>query len=185
MKYEAARVIEEIIHLLSNDSCLHDYENAGELTYYLDMSQTQDKPKIRLMKSSDSGYGQTFTLDNAYNFQFGYVMTRASPEGGTAQEFGGLYQNTNVGTAWDLLIFINDTTTVFDPVNHVIPAFNKVGVELLDMEVNPVQVIMRNGMMSQKDLLAYPPFLRAFAYTFKIPIYPEDKITFITKPTLF
>lgn len=179
MRNEPQRVIEEIIHILSNVDCLHNYENAGELTYYLDMGQGQDKPKIRLMKVVDQNnqYAEPFTLDNEYKFQFGYVMTQTSPEGGTTQEYGGLYQNTNVGSLWDLLVIIHDPNVPFDVVNNAVPAFNKVGLELINIESNPVNVVLRNGMMSTKDFRSYPPMLRAYAYTFKIPFYPTSKAT--------
>lgn len=158
------KLIDSVLWLMYEDTCIDDskIDNIGLLSYYLDKSDG-DKPKVRLTRQSDK---RKFTLDNSFDLQIGAVMkgTRL----GERESFGASNFLNNIALNYDLIVFICNPEIEFD-VLRIATAFNKVSdCELLDIEVNPVIVMTRNGYVYPADIKAYPPDLRAFAFSFQI-----------------
>lgn len=144
--------------------CVHNIDNAGELTYYLDMSN-QDKAAPRLKRADRE---EVFTYDNSYGIQMGCVRNNMSTINSSVSEFGGFYRTNAMAEQWELVVFVTDPNIIFD-VNQLIYAFQQVPDCILQsVDTNPVSVTLRHALVYAKDLESYPPDLRAFAFSYQI-----------------
>lgn len=157
------------------ECCMDDkIDNAGELTYYID---TRNEPvKMRLRRKGVDGElfdrDQIFVLESDYPIQFGFINTSA--EIPSKSSFGAFTSADNLSFKYDLILFLHDEE--FD-VNlaRLTRIFSEVAdCNLFEVETNPVQVFLRHAHLSAKDLIGYPPGVRAYAFSYYISIFPNE-----------
>ena len=161
-----AELIEHFIDLINEDSqCVGNIEYAGEMLQYLDRSL--DKPRVRLSKQD----GETFTLNNSYDIQIGSIPQTMEVIDGARSEYGGVYQNVGLSYRYDLILFVSNPRIKIE-LERLVNAFSSINnCYLLNAELNPVQVVLRYGLVSPEDIGSYPPDLRAFAFSYNIQTF--------------
>jgi len=170
MIQELQKIADLLVYMLNNEQCVtYRIDNAGLLTYYLETAG--EKPRMRLKRPDRP---ETFVINNAFGLQFGFVAFDAQISNSSRNEYGGMTLINRIDYRYDMIVFINDASISFDPV-EILPIFGQVSfAELTGMEINPVQVVSRHGHILPSDLKSYPPNIRAFAFTFTLKDFYEQ-----------
>lgn len=163
-------LIEQFTLILNEDQCINPdrIENAGTLGHFLDMAAI-DNPRVKLHYRDSE---KLFTLDNFYDMQIGAVCLDIDNALSASANFGLVNTAKNLSYRWDLICYVHNPKIMF-PIERLAMAFSRVdGCSLARIEVNPVQVVLRHGLVYPKELTSYPPNLRAFAFTFAHQTFP-------------
>lgn len=151
--------------ILNQIECVNVAE-MGELLYFLD--KRADKPIVRLGIKSTM---RDFVIEDSYDVQMGYINKSIQV---SARESYGLNSDTTaLSLVYEMIMFVNNDKIDFD-ILSVVTAFGQVpDCELIDIEVNPVTVVIRNGFVPVSDIVAWPVNLRAFAFSFSVNHTPN------------